>query len=67
MITVRRARGDRGGDQRPAAQPEARIPQRLDKNAEGLEIHRVAVDAATHDIAMGATRTLLGRADEVIE
>ena len=30
-----------------------RLPQRLDKNAEGLEIHRVAVDAAAHHIAMG--------------
>jgi len=40
-------------NQRPAAQPEARVPQRLDKNAEGLEIHRVAVDAAAHHIAMG--------------
>src|SRR5262249_6866501 len=30
--------------------PEARVPQRLDKNTEGLEIHRVAVDAAAHDI-----------------
>jgi hypothetical protein len=27
----------------------------------------VAIDAAAHHIAMGATRTLLGRADEVIE
>src|SRR6516164_5030104 len=51
--TRHRPRGDRGGDQRPAAQPEARVPQRLDKNAEGLEIHRVAVDAAAHHIAMG--------------
>src|SRR5262249_51660410 len=44
---------DRGGDQRPAAQLEARVPQCLDKNAEGLEIHRVAVDAAARPIAMG--------------
>jgi len=43
----------RGGDQRPAAQPEARVSQRLDKNTEGLEIHRVAVDAAAHHIAGG--------------
>src|SRR5262249_26228266 len=51
--TRHRPRRDRGGDQRPAAQLEARVPQCLDKNAEGLEIHRVAVDAAARHIAMG--------------
>jgi ketosteroid isomerase-like protein len=50
LVTGRR---DRGGDQRPAAQLEARVPQCLDKNAEGLEIHRVAVDAAARHIALG--------------
>src|SRR5262249_20442456 len=51
--TRHRPRRDRGGDQRPAAQLEARVPQCLDKNGEGLEIHRVAVDAAARHIAMG--------------
>ena len=51
--TRHRPGGDRGGDQRPAAQPEARVPKCLDENAEGLEIHRVAVDAAARHIAMG--------------
>ena len=58
---------DRGEDQRPTAQPEARVPQCLDKTAEGLEIHRVAVDAAAHQLAMGVRLTLLCRADELIE
>jgi ketosteroid isomerase-like protein len=40
-------------NQWPAAQLEARVPQCLDTNAEGLEIHRVAVDAAARHIAMG--------------
>ena len=39
-------------NQRPAAQPEACVPQRLDKNAKGLEIHRLAVDAAAHQLTM---------------
>jgi hypothetical protein len=60
--TPHRPRGDRGGDQRPAAQPEARVPQRLDKNAEGLEIHRVAVDAAAHQLAMGGGPALVRHA-----
>src|SRR5262249_40487372 len=50
--TRHRPRCDRGRDQRPAAQLETRVPQCLDKNAEGLEIHRVAVDAAARHIAM---------------
>ena len=33
-----------------AAIEAARVPQRLDKNAQGLEIHRVAVDAAAHHV-----------------
>jgi len=51
--TRHRPRGDRGGDQWPAAQLEARVPQCLDTNAEGLEIHRVAVDAAARHVAIG--------------
>ena len=36
------------------SQPRSlRLPQRLDKNAEGLEIHRVAVNAAANHVAMG--------------
>jgi hypothetical protein len=62
--TRHRSRDDRGGDQRPAAQLEARVPQRLDKNAQGLEIHRVAVDAATHHVGSGWSLTLLRSLDD---
>src|SRR5262249_42787948 len=51
--TRNRPGGDRGRDQWPAAQLEARVPQCLDTNAEGLEIHRVAVDAAARHVAIG--------------
>jgi Domain of unknown function (DUF4440) len=47
LVTVARRSRRRS---RPAAQPEARVPQRLDKNAEGLEIHRAAVDAAAQHV-----------------
>ena len=62
-----RSRDDRGGGQRPAAQLEACVPQRLDKNAEGLEVHRVAFDAAAHHIACRITPRARRRGDRITE
>src|SRR5262245_20490091 len=39
-------RRDRGRDRRPATQLEALVPQRLGEDARGLEVRRLAVDAA---------------------
>jgi DNA-binding HxlR family transcriptional regulator len=36
----------------------------MDKNAEGLEIHRVAVDAAAHHVGSGWSLTLLRSLDD---
>src|SRR5204862_5841397 len=36
---------DRGRRERPVAQPQALLPERLDEDAAGLEVRRLAVDA----------------------
>jgi hypothetical protein len=42
----------------------ALVTECLDKNAEGLEIHRVAVGAAAHDVGSGWSLTLLRSLDD---
>jgi hypothetical protein len=59
--TARRSRR-RSAASRAAS--HACVPQCLDKNAEGLEIHRVAVDAAAHDVGSGWSLTLQRSLDD---